>query len=174
MYYTTWALFLSYTFFLSSFFSFVLLPPSHFHYNFLYFSLVSASLSFFFFFFFTLSQFLLQSNLFFLSFFHVEERTDSDPCDSNTDLFLTNISVEMDCATGVHMTRSGGYIDGSDREKRVDVSKINAECNIVLFSIPDSVFGIVREWRVFKYRLKLLPSLTEHRKSGNEESFRTL
>ncbi len=76
--------------------------------------------------------------------------------------------------TRTHSCRFASRIDGSDREKRVDVSKINAKCNIVLFSIPDSVFGIVRGCRVFKYWLKLLPSLTEHSKSGNEESFRTL
>ena len=34
---------------------------------------------------------------------------------SNKDLKPTKASVEMDCATGVHMTRSGGDINGSDR-----------------------------------------------------------
>ena len=36
--------------------------------------------------------------------------------DTNTwfvDLSPTNTSVEMDCATRVHVTRNGGYINGS-------------------------------------------------------------
>ena len=34
---------------------------------------------------------------------------------SNTDLQPTNTSVEIDCATGVHVTRNGEYINRSDR-----------------------------------------------------------
>ena len=34
---------------------------------------------------------------------YVEECADSEPCDLNTDLQLTSTSVEMDCATGVHV-----------------------------------------------------------------------
>ena len=34
---------------------------------------------------------------------------------SNMDLEPTNTSVEMDCATGVHVARSGGYKNGSVR-----------------------------------------------------------
>ena len=45
----------------------------------------------------------------------VEECADNDPCDLNTDFEPTHTSVEMDCASGVHVTRSGGYINGSDR-----------------------------------------------------------
>ena len=41
-----------------------------------------------------------------------EECADSDPCDLNTDLLPTNICVEMECATGVHVTRNGRYVNG--------------------------------------------------------------
>ena len=44
----------------------------------------------------------------------VEECADSDPSGLNADLQLTNTTVEMDCATGVHVTRSGEYINQSD------------------------------------------------------------
>ena len=47
---------------------------------------------------------------------------------SNTDLWPTDTSVEMDCATGVHVTRSGAYINGSDEIR--DVCKVDVKCNI--------------------------------------------
>ena len=47
-----------------------------------------------------------------LNFCYVEECTDSKPCDLNTDLLPTNTSVKMECATGVYVTRKGGYING--------------------------------------------------------------
>ena len=37
-------------------------------------------------------------------------------CGLNTDLSPTITSVEMDCATQVHTTRSGGYMNGSERD----------------------------------------------------------
>ena len=41
----------------------------------------------------------------------------------------------MDCATGVHVIRRGGYINGSDNgltteKRRVDVCKIDVKCKI--------------------------------------------
>ena len=45
---------------------------------------------------------------------------DSDPCDLNTDLKPTKVSVEIGCVTGVHVTRSGGYINGSVGGLRID------------------------------------------------------
>ena len=45
----------------------------------------------------------------------VEECDDSEPCGLNTDLLPTNKTVELICATGVHVTRSGGSINPSDR-----------------------------------------------------------
>ena len=53
-----------------------------------------------------------------LSKYYVEECTDSDPCNLNTDLQVTNTSVEMACATEVHMTRNGGYISQRSDERR--------------------------------------------------------
>ena len=45
--------------------------------------------------------------------FHVEECTNSDPCDLNTVLQPTHTSDEMDLATGVHATINVGYKNGS-------------------------------------------------------------
>ena len=39
-------------------------------------------------------------------------------CGLNTNLYPTSTRVEMDCAVGVHITRSGGYINGSVRGLR--------------------------------------------------------
>ena len=46
---------------------------------------------------------------------YVDECADNDQCGVYTDLQPTNTTVEMDCTTGVHVTRSGGYINHSDR-----------------------------------------------------------
>ena len=35
----------------------------------------------------------------------------------------------MECATGDHVTRNSGYIDGSDEGLKVDVCKIDVKCN---------------------------------------------
>ena len=43
--------------------------------------------------------------------YYVEEYADNNLCGLNTDLQPTNTTVEMDCTIGVHITRSGGYIN---------------------------------------------------------------
>ena len=78
---------------------------------------------------------------------HGEECADTDSYDLNMDLQPRNTSVETDCATGIHATRSGGYITVSDEERHVLwQNRGEMECSeLVLFSIPYSVFVIVRE-----------------------------
>ena len=51
---------------------------------------------------------------------YVEECADSDPCDLNVDLLPTNASIEMKCASGVHVTRNRGYINESVRDLTCD------------------------------------------------------
>ena len=77
----------------------------------------------------------LCSTVKYITDFNGEECADSNLCDLNTDLELTNTSIEMDCATGVHVTRNRGLTCDEWRDTcvcKIDalVSLFNAIINI--------------------------------------------
>ena len=59
---------------------------------------------------------------------------------SNTDLQATNTTVEMDYATGGHVTRNSKYINHSDRSQKYSTA---LHQQLVSYSIFNLVFSII-------------------------------
>ena len=82
----------------------------------------------------------------------------------------TKTTVEIDFATGGHVTRSGGYINQSDRSLRYLKCGVALRVSIIsiglVFYTQYSVLYESEE--IIKYRLNLT-LLKEHHKSGDEE-----
>ena len=95
-------------------------------------------------------------------------------CDLIMDLKPTKISVGMDWATGVHLTRNSEYINGSVSslmrvETRCMQNRCEIEhCHLILFSISYSLSALNESEEILNFGQNYRPLLTEHYKKGDE------